>query len=403
MDGCGNDGTFNVYLNDRDGNSKLLSKFDLDLGITYTLFGQYFGDIKLENSFCYDGELSYPGKIMGLASYGKINDDWLGHLKNFYSTKLPLNFSDKISFLSELIGIKFDTNDRLYNQLEYDLAATSQKAFEEVFLEKVKPIFDEYQELPVCFSGGCAMNIILNTRLVEEFGKQVFIGPNPNDSGIALGMMLDYIKPKKQFDATYMGSSLLDIDSLACQLFETDYSVKTLNIKNLASIIVDGAIIGVARGRSEVGLRALGNRSILCNPALSNMKEILNSKVKRREWYRPFAPVVRLQDLNKYFDWEQESRWMSFCPKVKKDYRDKLPAITHVDGTSRVQTVTESQNEFLYKLLTEIEKLTGIGILLNTSFNVDGKPIISTVKDSIELLETSELDGIVLENTMVIK
>lgn len=127
------------------------------------------------------------------------------------------------------------------------------------------------------------------------------------------------------------------------------------------------------------------------------MKDILNAKVKHREWYRPFAPVVRLEDVNKYFQWDKESRWMSFCPQVKEEWKEKLSAITHVDGTARVQTVTREQNPWLYDLLTEFEKETGVGVLLNTSFNVDGKPILSTVQDAFTILEKTQLDSLIIE------
>jgi carbamoyltransferase len=133
------------------------------------------------------------------------------------------------------------------------------------------------------------------------------------------------------------------------------------------------------------------------------MKDVLNEKVKHREWYRPFAPVVRLEDVSEYFKWKSESRWMSFCPKVKEEWRDQLSAITHIDNTARVQTVTREQNEWLYDLITEFKKHTGIGVLLNTSFNVDGKPILSTIQDAFKILETTQMDGLVLENTYIKK
>jgi carbamoyltransferase len=133
------------------------------------------------------------------------------------------------------------------------------------------------------------------------------------------------------------------------------------------------------------------------------MKDILNEKVKHREWYRPFAPVVRLEDVSEYFEWDRESRWMSFCPKVKEEWREKLSAITHVDGTARVQTVTREQNEWLYDVLTLFKEKTGIGVLLNTSFNVDGKPILTTVKDAFNILENTQMDGLVIQNYYIKK
>jgi carbamoyltransferase len=264
---------------------------------------------------------------------------------------------------------------------------------------------DQYKDLPVCITGGCGLNILLNTRLVEEFNEEVFVGPDPNDCGIALGLMLDKIKPKEAVDVTYSGTKLLDLDILADYLQTTYQNFKgdILDIDTLVQDLSQGKIVGVARGRAEHGPRALGNRSIICNPSIPNMKDILNEKVKHREWYRPFAPVVRLEDVNKYFHWDKESRWMSFCPKVKEEWREKLAAITHVDGTARVQTVTREQNEWLYDLLTKFEEKTGIGVLLNTSFNVDGKPILSTIRDAFTILEKTELDCLVIENYYIQK
>ena len=132
-------------------------------------------------------------------------------------------------------------------------------------------------------------------------------------------------------------------------------------------------------------------------------KLILNAKIKGREWYRPFAPVVRLEDVNKYFNWNKESRWMSFCPEVKNEFKEKLAAITHVDGTARVQTVTREQNEFLYNLLTELHNKTGIGVLLNTSFNVDGRPILNTYEDALWVLDNKNMDAVVFEDYIIFK
>jgi len=425
FDGGGDDGKFNIYYGDRENSVSILetvanpitnvSHIFYDLGFPYMVFGEYLADIKYEGLGM--GNLVYPGKIMGLASYGNVNEEWLPHFIEFYKSNPDgshhgewdeTGYYDcefKINKLGEKIGVKFDNKNRLSNQIAYDVAATSQRAFEECFLEIAKPYFEKYPDLPICITGGCGLNIILNTRLVEEFNKEVFVGPNPNDCGIALGLMLDNLRPQEPVDITYSGLNLLDIDMLGhyVQNSTIPFTSHILNTSELAKDISNGKIIGVARGRAEHGARALGNRSILCNPSIPEMKDILNAKVKHREWYRPFAPVVRLEDVNKYFEWNKESRWMTFCPKVKEEWRDKLASITHVDNTARVQTVTKEQNEWLYNLITEFEKETGIGVLLNTSFNVDGKPILSTVKDAFTILEMTQMDGLVLENTYIKK
>jgi len=212
--------------------------------------------------------------------------------------------------------------------------------------------------------------------------------------------MLSKLKPAKPFNSTYSGTTLLDLDNLTYYIQNSNIKFKShfLNKDQLVDDLISGKIVGVARGRSEHGPRALGNRSIFCNPSIPEMKDILNAKVKHREWYRPFAPVVRLEDVNIYFEWNKESRWMSFCPKVREEWKDKLAAITHVDDTARVQTVTREQNEWLYELLTKFHEKTGVGVLLNTSFNVDGKPILSTCKDAFTILETTKMDCLVIED-----
>ena len=128
------------------------------------------------------------------------------------------------------------------------------------------------------------------------------------------------------------------------------------------------------------------------------MKDILNHKVKHREWYRPFAPVCRLEDASKYFEWKGESRHMLYCPRVREEWQEKLSSITHVDGTARLQTVTREQNEWLYDLLTVFEQKAGHGVLLNTSFNIAGKPILNTIADAMWVLNNSQMDYLVIED-----
>lgn len=404
LDGGGSDGVFRLYTCKRGEEPKFLFGRTLDLGFSYMVLGEYLGDIKREPALS-DGNLVYSGKIMGLVSYGKVRQEWLDAFKKFYrSSPSGQTYVAIMQELGEMIGVEFNTENRLFGQVAYDIAATSQRAFEDVLIESIQEALDTYPNLPVCVSGGCGLNILFNTRLAKEYKREVFIGPNPNDCGIALGMLLNHIRPSKPFDATYMGIPLLDYHMLPLYLQESPtYNANRPTISQLARIIVEGKIIGVARGRSEHGPRALGNRSILCNPMIPDMKDILNAKVKHREWYRPFAPVVRLEDVNKYFEWEGECRWMSFAPLVREEYRSVLPSITHIDNTARVQTVTRQQNKFLYDLITEVEKLTGIGVILNTSFNDDGKPILSSVRDALKILANSQMDGVLIERTLILK
>jgi carbamoyltransferase len=402
FDGGGNDGFFNIYHAE---NRKQITEIDrllIDLGFAYMSFGDYLGDIKMEPSLNY-GNLVYSGKIMGLCSYGKVREDWYQPIKDYYLSKPSgKNYKKLLKTLSEKTKIVFSTNDRLKGEVAYDLAKTSQIVFEDIFIKTVTPYLNKFPNIPLILVGGCALNILLNTRLKQELDRDVFIPPNPNDCGIASGLMLGFLKPDTAVDLTYSGIPILDYDTLF-SILEEHYHYEKTNISKLVKKLYDGNIIGVVRGTSEHGPRSLGNRSIICDPTKPNMKDILNEKVKNREWYRPFAPVVRLEDVSKYFEMTGESRWMSFCPKVKEEWRDILVSITHVDSTARVQTVTREQNEWLYDLITEFEKISGVGVLLNTSFNVNGKPILSTFADAVNVYKTTQMDGLVLEGFMMFK
>ena len=409
FDGGGNDGFFNIYLAKRGKELQLLKQIThpastspheyLDLGLPYMLFGHYLGEIRQEIDVTA-GNLTYPGKMMGLASYGNVREEWLEPLTKFFLTQMNgLTYEKPLAILGDEIGLVFDSKNRINGKDGQDLAASVQKAWEEIFLSYAKPFMKDWPDYPIILTGGCALNIILNTRIKEEFNKEVFIGPNPNDCGLAAGMLLNNIKPDEPADLTYSGLKLLDIDTISEYIQNAHYCVSSfLDNDKLVDDLVKGKIVGVARGRSEHGPRALGNRSVLCNPQIPNMKDILNAKVKGREYYRPFAPVVRLEDVNKYFEFEGEARWMSFCPKVRKEYRDKLSEITHIDGTARVQTITSEQNPWLYEILTKMDKETGIGVLLNTSFNVAGKPILNTVRDAFDIFWRKELDALIIED-----
>jgi carbamoyltransferase len=166
-----------------------------------------------------------------------------------------------------------------------------------------------------------------------------------------------------------------------------------ITIDDMVDHLKNGKIIGFIQGNIELGARALGNRSILCDPSIPDMKDILNAKVKKREWYRPFGPMCRLEDAHIWFESPtfDNMQFMSFTPDVKEEYRDVFPSITHVDGTARLQTVTKESNPFIYELLTKFETP-----LLNTSFNVQGKPILNRLEHALKVLHETDLDYVVV-------
>lgn len=390
FDGGSNDGFFNVYIAEKGEDLKNIINFGVDLGSHYHLIGTFCKEIKNYHA------LTAAGKVLGLQSYGEVIEDWKAPLIRFFDSGVPfwVDLEGKKKRLSEEIGIEFSETNKLSEQNAYNFARTAQEVFEELFFKYADSIIREH-DLPIVITGGCALNIVLNTRIKERYNKEVFVAPNSTDCGLPVGLLCKYFKPTHVIDVTYKGVDALDKFSL--MEYVNTRCGKVQSIEIIANDLIQGRILGVVQGNAEHGPRALGNRSIVCSPIPENMKDILNLKVKHREWYRPFAPIVRLEDVSEYFEWEGESRWMNFCPKVREEYKEKLPAITHIDGTARVQTITREQNPFMYDLLTCFKEKTGIGVLVNTSFNVDGKPILSTYKDAFKVFDETELDRLYLD------
>lgn len=405
MDGGGDGAFWNVYLASRDKDFELIGKFQYDLGFAYMILADYLDDIKKESLTI--GNLVYSGKLMGLCSYGKPRPEWFDVFDKFYDSFVysgssyvggaETRHSAITTLMKELNITDFDfENTRFTGELAWDIAHNTQLAFERKFFKHARKYLDQYPDLPLCLAGGCALNVLLNTKLAKERNGKVFIPPNTNDCGIAAGQLLYYLRPENQVDLTYAGLPMMDVNNLGMYLEDRTYStIENIALEDLATYISQGHIVGFIQGNSEHGSRALGNRSILCNPGIKGMKDTLNERVKRREYYRPFAPLVKLENTSKYFDfYGEDSRHMTFVADVKEEWKEKLGAIVHEDGTGRLQTVTRWQNEAIYDLLTEFEKVAGHGVLLNTSFNVDGKPILTRFADALSVLKNSKLDAV---------
>lgn len=404
FDGGGDSSYFNVYLASRKSGITLIDKFNQDLGFPYMILADYLADIKKEPLSI--GNLVYAGKLMGLCSYGNVRDEWIAFFDEFYDKFNYFGDSyiggsearySAITKLMHQIGVdnfNFETT-RFEGQFAWDIAATTQRAFENQFFKYARKYLDLHPDIPIVLSGGCALNVLLNTKLLHERNGKVFVPPNTNDCGISVGGILWYQKPTHQVDLTYCGLPMMDQVELSRYLQDRTLTVfNDISVVELAAFLKDNNIIGILQGRAEHGSRALGNRSILCNPT-DGMKDMLNHKVKHREWYRPFAPMVKLEQVNTYFDFSGvDGRHMTFVANVKDQWKSVLPAITHEDGTGRLQTVASHQNKFIYNLLGEFEKLTGYGVILNTSFNDNGKPILSRYADAFALLKNTELDAV---------
>ncbi len=384
--------TFRIFLADKISNTykPLFNNTidrQLDFGRPYMTIPVAMSEIRKGNS------LSYAGKVMGLAGYGSVVQDWVPYVTQYY--REGSLWSDEhmqhLCWLGDRIGLDLSENAQM-GQPAYDLAATSQYVFQMLVIEILVMTLKKAQisNTPLCVTGGCALNVLLNQKL-REMGFEVFVPPNPNDCGLAFGQLMLLEPPQDTPVVTYTGVGLLGNMPVGQSYTPAD----------LARLIYDGKIIGVARGRSECGPRALGNRSILCDPARENMKDILNNKVKHREWFRPFAPVVKEDRANEFFEMGHgNSPFMSFAQKVRPEWQ-KLKAITHIDGTARVQTVSKEQNDFLYALLDEFEKLSGYPVLLNTSLNIKGAPIVTYIEDVIKILHETEIDYVVIEDVLI--
>jgi carbamoyltransferase len=264
-------------------------------------------------------------------------------------------------------------------------------------------------------AGGVALNCVANGRVAREAGfENVWIQPAAGDDGIAIGCAyygwLEILKQRRDFvmDHSYVGKRYSDKDA-AVELkkflvrIQVD-AVKSENVcRDTAKLLADQKVIGWFQDRSEFGPRALGNRSLIADPRKPEMKDILNSRVKHRQAFRPFAPIVLAERMKEVFEGDEDSPFMLIAKPVRPEWRDKIPAIVHVDGTARVQTVREATNPMLYRLLKEFEALTGVPVLINTSFNIKGEPIVETPQDAVNCFLTTGVDHLVIHDTIVSK
>ncbi len=267
----------------------------------------------------------------------------------------------------------------------------------------------------LCIAGGVALNCVANGRIVREAGfDNVWIQPAAGDDGIAIGCAyygyLAILKKQRSFvmKHAYLGVEYTDEDvHAAAHKRLLRLQTRNTSSKNIcgdaARLLSEGHVFAWFQGRSEFGPRALGNRSILADPRRAEMKDKLNKRVKHRQAFRPFAPIVLAESANKIFEGNEESPFMLVVKCVRPEWRDKIPAIVHVDGTARVQTVQQDQNERLYRLLKEFDAITGVPVLLNTSLNVKGEPIVETPNDALACFLATGIDYLALHDTLIAK
>jgi carbamoyltransferase len=389
------------------------------LGLFYSAF-TYFLGFKVN-----EGEY----KLMGLSSYGKpkyydlimeklidVKDDGSIHLnmEYFAFTYDKVMTSKKFS---KLFGIQPKTKNEKTLQIHFDIGASAQKVLENVILKMVNHIHAKTNMKNICIGGGVALNGVANYRILKEGPfENVHIPPSPGDAGSAVGaaQYLYYVYHKNPKNTSnnaqliqenvYVGpshsdeeiKSFLNSKNISYESFD-----ETALLQKTAHLIADGNVVGWYQGKMEWGPRALGNRSILADPRDKNMKDILNKKIKHRESFRPFAPSIMEEYVSDYFEIDIPSPYMLMVAKVKQP--EKIPAVTHVDGTGRLQSVSKNSNPLYYNLINEFYKITNVPVLINTSMNVMGEPIVNTPEQAYNMLLKTDMDCIVLGNNLVIR
>ena len=380
-------------------------------------------------------------KVMGLAPYGKPsymremeqaiklydNGTFKLNLKYFshqngngdhtWEGGIPKSGDCFSSHMSNLLGPPRTPNSEI-TQHHMDIAHSVQKTYENAFFNLLNALHSKYKIDNLTIAGGCGMNSVANGKIYRRTAfKRVYIQSAAGDAGGAIGAAytvantLGETKNRFHMDHAYWGPSFSDqynkrllmeregeIEKAGCGLERIEHEEELC--ERTAQAISEGQVIGWFQGRMEWGPRALGNRSILCDARRADMKEILNIKIKRRESFRPFAPSILREKVSEWFEEEDDVPFMMQVFQIHKNKRKTIPAVTHVDGSGRLQTVTRSTNPRYYKLIAAFDKLTGVPILLNTSFN-ENEPVVCRPEEALDTFLRTKMDLLVLGNWIV--
>ena len=440
MDGVGEWATTSTWIGDENKIKPIWEiSFPHSLGLLYSAFTYYCG-FKVNS-----GEY----KLMGLAPYGKPK--YVNEIKNnLIDIKEDGTFKLDISFFKfhrgfrmtsrkfhKLFGKPPRDNETELTQFHMDIAASIQLVTEEIVIKLARSLRKETGLKKLCLSGGVALNCVANGKLIKEkIFEDIWIQPASGDAGSSLGTSLivwhEYLnesrKEKKDdsMKGTFLGCKFSNQEIIS-YLNKINAPFKTIQDMELFDMIAkfldDGKVIGWFNGPMEFGPRALGARSIIGDPRNENMQSVMNLKIKYRESFRPFAPSILEEDVSKQFELNVKSPYMLLVSPIKKELcrelteyqktlfgieklkipRSFIPAITHVDYSARVQTVSKKTNPRYYKLISAFKKRTGCSSIVNTSFNVRGEPIVCTPQDAYRCFMRTELDVLVLQNQLLLK
>jgi carbamoyltransferase len=395
------------------------------LGSFYTMICEFIGYKK------YGDE----GKVMGLAPYGKdtycsqireiirLNDSAfrldLNYLMPLGSNQgmqiqddgtvtLARHFSDR---MLQLFGEPREPHAEI-TQRDMDLAYAMQHRFEEVFFHLLKQLHQRAPSEDLVMAGGCALNSVANGKLFQQTPfRRTWIQPAAGDEGLAMGAALHTYhstlqQPRRyQMKNSYLGPEFSD-SRIEADLKQADSSYRKLERQALLDAVAEqiaaGNVVGWFQGRMEWGPRALGNRSIVAHPGLPDMKDVLNARIKHREWFRPFAPSILVERQSEYFEYDHPSPFMLHVYKIRPEKRAQLCAVNHVDDTGRLQTVSREENPLYYDLIRAFERRTGIPVILNTSFN-ENEPIVCKPEEAIDCFKRTRMDVLAIGPYLVLK
>jgi carbamoyltransferase len=423
IDGVG-ERTTTSYGIGKGNNINLLKhiNFPHSLGLLYSTITAYLG-FSVNNS---------EYKVMGLSPYGDTNrktNNYYKKLKEVIEVKddgsYKLNmdyftYSYKNRMPSKKLCLLLDgpirkSNEEITKRHE-DVAAALQLIYEDVLFKIANHVYKKTKCDNLVIAGGCALNSVANGKILKETPfKKIWCQPDPGDGGTSIGAAIfvynALLNKKREYilDNPYLGPKYSDSD---IKKFLKENSIKFSEFKNekeltkfISKLIFEDNVVGWFQGGMEWGPRALGSRSILSNPTNPKMQEILNLKVKHREKFRPFAPVVCEDDALKYFDCDtpipRPTDFMLMVYPIKKEWQKKIPAVTHVDGSGRLQTIRRDYNPLYYDLIKEFGKLSTIPILINTSFNIRGEPIVCSPKDAYRCMMGTGIDYLVMGKILI--
>jgi carbamoyltransferase len=403
--------------------------FPHSLGLFYSAVTQYLGFLKFGDEY----------KVMGLGAYGEpeqldaFRNIVHAHMDGFrlgleYFThhragpemswaeadKTPVQgklFSEE---MEKLLGPRRNPEEPL-EQRHKNLATALQARLEEIYLGMLKKLAERTGLKAVCLAGGVAFNCVANGKIFDKTGfEQVYVHPAAGDAGLAVGAAYHVWhqilgKPREfVMDHAYWGPGYtrdeiriaIDANGLSQNGCRVEELPEEILMRRTAAIVADGKILGWFQGRAEWGPRALGNRSIVADPRRPEMKEILNQRIKHREIFRPFAPSILAESTGDWFEKSHPSPFMTLAYAVRPEKRDKIPAPTHVDGTGRLQTVTRQANPRYWSLIKAFEQLTGVPVVLNTSFN-DNEPIVCRPAEALDCFQRTQMDALVLGDFLI--